>query len=751
MPTSRLDPLALHKDYNLLSLPDLLEAREKNHVDLMRRRSVVATAVGLYLIRNSDPWPPKKPPAKRGKRTLANSGVRPYSWPCILVFVEKWEKDEDIPWEDRVPTALYLDDRRKVPVCVVEAPRVGTAPPPVTNIHYPNYKIGGGFPVLVEVQERQHVASVGCLVTDGHTTYALTNRHVTGEPGEPVYARFGGQPDRIGVSAGKQLERLPFERVYPDWMGKHSLLNMDIGLIRVDDVNRWSAQIFGIGTMAELADVSVDNLSMRLIDAHVRAYGAASGLMCGAIKALFYRYAAIGGMEYVSDFLIGPRDERQAFGTHPGDSGTVWLLENGGLGLRPIALQWGGHVFSTDDGGQVSCALATSLGAVCRELGVEVIRDWNLAPSEYWGEVGHYTIGALACTLDFEGLPKLQKLMSSNIDRVGFQEDDLKKTNKVLRNQAHYEFVPLADVADEIWRNTRKSDENNHFADMDQKAESGPYKGKTLLELTQDETMIDAHVWSEFYKGTPGTNPGALPFRVWQIYNSMVDYARAGDAVGFLAAAGCLAHYSGDACQPLHISRLHHGRPPVKKGTVAYKVHSVYETEMLNDNAPALVAGIAARLQSESVKATFTGGFGAARRVVQLMRDTVNKLPPSKIVDAYNDESSPSGRLTRLWSDFRNPTMEIMADGCICLAEIWASAWNEGGGEQTVAKSDLGPASFDALKGLYNDSKFLPSVGLDHLADILRGTAAGATTPAPRPRRQKTTAPQKKRAKGRKR
>lgn len=30
-----------------------------------------------------------------GERTFENSGVRPYSWPCILVLVDRWEKEKD--------------------------------------------------------------------------------------------------------------------------------------------------------------------------------------------------------------------------------------------------------------------------------------------------------------------------------------------------------------------------------------------------------------------------------------------------------------------------------------------------------------------------------------------------------------------------------------------------------------------------------------------------------------------------------
>ncbi len=489
-----MDPeaaLALHNEFSMLNLADLLLARERNHVELIRKKHVVGTAVGSYLIRKKEPFKPIDPTRRgqRGPRTLGNSEVRDYSWPCLLAFVDEWKAEEELDWQDRVPPAVYLDERRKVPVCVVYAPKVEIGETPIRPVVYPSSKIGGGFPLILTVQGREHVASIGCLVRDGHTVYALTNRHVTGPEGEVVYARLGGELVRIGVSSSRQLTRRLFSKMYPEWAGKETYLNLDVGLVRIDDIKRWTASVYGIGEIGPMADLGADNLSLRLIDCPVRAYGCGSGVMQGALKALFYRYKSLGGFEYVSDFLIGPRKEHDDLNTHPGDSGTLWLLESQYEGLMPIAVQWGGQVFA--GGGvreQSSYALATCLSAVCNILNVDVIRDWNVGVTEYWGEVGHYAIGALACTLTFTGLPGLEKLMSRNVDRVGFAVADLGNTDKVLKNTAHYTFVPLADVADDVWRNTRSSggdttnDGNNHFADMDQPAASGRFKGQTLLE-----------------------------------------------------------------------------------------------------------------------------------------------------------------------------------------------------------------------------------------------------------------------------
>src|SRR5262245_58379520 len=124
--------LDTEKDFSMLSLRDLVAARDAYHLHLMEKRHVVATAVGRYLIRSEERWPqylgdaaehdrkvarqPKKEP-----RTLYNSEVRPYSWPCVLVFVDKWLDLEDVQAgkvdpSDLVPRSLDMPDGSRVPV-----------------------------------------------------------------------------------------------------------------------------------------------------------------------------------------------------------------------------------------------------------------------------------------------------------------------------------------------------------------------------------------------------------------------------------------------------------------------------------------------------------------------------------------------------------------------------------------------------------------------------------------------------------
>jgi hypothetical protein len=247
--------------FDKLSLRDLLDARDLYHVHLMHHPNVVATAIGLYRIRDRDSWPEKKGAAKKHytyPRTLANSQVRYYSWPCILVFVEKWEEPKNLEKGGLVPKTLYLPDGRRVPVCVVLAPKEERSETAAIDVRYPLNNLGGGSPVIVLTQARQYLATVACLVSDGHKVYALTNRHVAGDEGEVVYSQLGGKLERVGVSAHKQLTRMPFTTLYPGWAGKDVYVNLDVGLIELDDLSAWTAQIKNIGQMGKMLDLSAN-------------------------------------------------------------------------------------------------------------------------------------------------------------------------------------------------------------------------------------------------------------------------------------------------------------------------------------------------------------------------------------------------------------------------------------------------------------------------------------------------------------
>jgi hypothetical protein len=766
--TKSQDYLSLENNFALLSLRDLLAAREHFHLHLMHKQNVVATAVGRYRIRKGDPWPNGGKPngtsprsaERRPVRTLTNSEVRPYSWPAILVFVARWVDSDDFAHpEDAVPPAVYMPNGQKVPVCVIQVEKDDVRREGDARYNYPASVMGGGYPVICDVQGQEHIASIACLVTDGNKTYALTNRHVAGAPGTRIDAIVGRNRLAIGTSAASQLTRKFFTELYPGWPGKDVYVDLDIGLIEVDDVNQWTTQVYGVGEIGQLADLDVSNISLKLIGCPVRAHGAASGDMRGEICALFYRYKSVGGFEYVADVLIGPARDRPV-GTHPGDSGTLWLtgIEGDKLGPQPIALQWGGQVFLDGAERRSSYALATFLSTVCNQLDVTLLRDWNTGLPDYWGAVGHYSIATKAC--DMIRNPKLRRLMAANLERISYQVEDINK--KQTAGLSKRTFVPLADVPDMVWkvgphkRGGMTSPEHaNHFADMDRELDPKLPQGATLLAICDGKPgNVDVDLWRQYYTAVQRQFPkehesrGLLPFRVWQIYDAMVSFLRAGRADEFVCAAGILSHYVGDSCQPLHISYMFNGDPDhtvdgvmrdprtgeKQRGQVplGLGVHSAYEDQMIDRHVPEMMKGVDAILARARRPALVSSGHGAAVAVVNLMQQTFSAIPPKDIVAEFVkvQDQKPAQRADAMWRSLGDDTVKVMADGCICLAQLWDSAWEEGGGDHTIR--DFNSIDETRLERLYQDTGFLPSHTIDTIGPVLRGSPSSPAKTPPR-------------------
>ncbi len=763
-----------------LSLKDLIEARDLFHIHLMRHPNVVATAIGRYRIRKGDSWPQERP--KRhgtGPRRLDNSEVRPYSWPAILVFVTQWQnpKGQD-PRQDpkafasraaeMVPSTVFMPDGRRVPICVIEAPRESRTQVDVRQYNHPLNNLGPGSPVIMNVQGQDYLATVGCLVSDGHKIYALTNRHVTGEEGEVVEAILAGERQRVGESASKQLTRLKFSDVYPNLPAADTFVNLDIGLIDVDDISRWTTKVRELGTFAPMADFSGVNLSLSLIGCHVCGVGAASGKMLGEIHALFYRYKTGGGFEYVADLFIGPRISTSRpdrahpdvgplpkFATHPGDSGTLWLLEPtrprapGGEGDEadgyvPLALQWGRNMLaSAEKTTPQSYALATLLSRACALLDVDPVRAWNLDQVDTWGALGHFSIASRTLAALSNNFPKLNALMEANLDIISHEDDVLEEGD--FTGMGSEDFVPMADVPDFFWKPrvakqgfARPLEGGNHFADMDQQGADG----QTLLQMTEDDANIDPARWETYYNGIvdllsgdPVAEPrrGLLPFRVWQTFDAMCDFVKAGETEKFVCAAGVLAHYVGDACQPLHISYLHDGDPtqPVEhtfskgkkagqteKRPLGQGVHSAYEDKMVFDHREEILAGLKKSPKAKKSEYVATGKE-AAKRTIDMMRTTFDALPPTEMVRTYvNVGKGGKAASDALWAKFGDGTIETMQSGAHLLAVLWESAWNVGDGDASLKKKV--ELTQDAAMDIVKDPDFLPSKSIGTIGSVLR-------------------------------
>jgi hypothetical protein len=124
---------------------------------------------------------------------------------------------------------------------------------------------------------------------------------------------------------------------------------------------------------------------------------------------------------------------------------------------------------------------------------------------------------------------------------------------------------PSTNLADKVWKKVQNPDKSpygrrgpenpNHYADI-----GLAIKGQKSLDAqTPDAGSLTPQTWIAYYDAigfTQVRERGRLPFRVWQIYKKMVEFVAAKQVPRFVAAAGILAHYVGDACQPLRGSYL---------------------------------------------------------------------------------------------------------------------------------------------------------------------------------------------------
>ena len=642
-------------DFHSLGIRDLLDARDQFHVHLAHKPNVFSTAIGRYLIRDKDPdaheagGPQVNDRARKAKpRTLLNSKVQPWSWPCILVFVKQWQTLDDLvdhP-EDVVPPFIYMPDGRTVPVCVVLAESAHLPAPALDPSHLAADSLGVGSPVYVDAQGMRRMGTAACLVSDGSDFYVLTNTHLAGVVGRRVRALLRGVPVVVGSTLGTpHLTERTFSEVYPSLPGRDAVVNIDAAIVRLEDARVWDADVL-TSPIGDVEDFSASTASLSWIGRPVVGHGAASGEMRGEIKALFYRYKSVGGRDYIADFVIGARsDDTGPLVTQPGDSGSLWCLDGYVPGERsPFGLEWGGQRISDDPaaGDFLQFSLATSMAVILRELSLDLLSGPTAERIQYWGPVGHFKIGQQACFL--VGNPTLQKFFTANINNLSFSSD---KQLKLATHLQAKDFVPLSDVPDVVWKTNinrvkpevaRAMENWNHYADIDLPGGDG---NSLMASYQADEDSLNHSNWLSFYEDAPvpststaqSNNQGALPFRVWQIVAQTVEFAKNGDGASFLAAAGCLAHYVGDACQPLHSSQHSDGLNGATTG-----VHSTYEDNMVNAHAD----DIANRIGDAIKNLSFTpraihSPRDAAKAAMDLMIFAQTTLPPETICQTYND------------------------------------------------------------------------------------------------------------------
>ena len=250
------------------------------------------------------------------------------------------------------------------------------------------------------------------------------------------------------------------------------------------------------------------------------------------------------------------------------------------------------------------------------------------------------------------------------------------------------QFVALADLADLVWRSRRPKDKANYFADIDRPG--GPSGNEpTLIDLWSDPAnrTPQACTASYGYLASPPVDGHrkALLSRAKQFYELMVSAVLAGDALKFIALAGTMAHYVGDACQPLHVYRFHHGRPSHPEDSA---VHEEYETKLLDRFSADLVRKVNAAIDGRTMTSLTVGGDAVADCVVRLMGLTIARLNPATVIDR-RIATKCQNHTADLWAELGQDTAAAIAEGALCLVSLWQSAWVEGQGDQHIPTADL--------------------------------------------------------------
>ena len=165
-----------------------------------------------------------------------------------------------------------------------------------------------------------------------------------------------------------------------------------------------------------------------------------------------------------------------------------------------------------------------------------------------------------------------------------------------------------------------------------------------------------------------------------------------------------MAHYVGDASQPLHASRFHDGRTEAEEG-----VHGDYETKMMTSKRREVVTGLDRKLRRARPRDRISGHRTAAVEVLDLMARTARRLPPERLLDAW---VQTGGRSDDLWDELGKLTIDCIADGVRTLAQLWSSAW----AEPVLSAPPAQALDRDELLAICVDSSFARSMYLPECA-----------------------------------
>lgn len=692
------------RNFANLTLAELLSARDAWHIPLTNMHNVICTAIGRYRFRDDDEPGLRKRKETSEPRTFSNSRITNDSYACVLVLVDEWlsvgqfgDGDSDLSRTHLIPEFLYTSDGLVAPTCVVKVELAGrTRGVALADLSYPDGMLGGGCPLLIEVQGVERVGTAGCLVTDGERRYVLTARHVAGEAGRDVFSIGRGTRSLIGKASAKRVGDVPMSELFPPLpMGK-AMATLDAGLVDIDDADTWTSQIFSLGEIDAPADMNASNISLELLGQALSAYGARSGLMEGEIHGLFPRYRSTAGIDYLADILIGPRTPaatagaKSAFRIGPGDSGALWSAVSPSREkaqsqkARPVALNWGALDLS-DSCGEADFSLATFISSIQKALGIDLITSHNTGFELIWGKANHQAIAQIIC--------KAMERTRNEVSGFLLGQGDSATAMDI--------YSELAYVPDAWKRMTGRGHEGpNHYADIDLRPDHEvPAASETLADAE-----LTPKVWLAFYERCEDSSSrGAIPFRIAQIAKEMMQFE---DPNMFICAAGILMHYVADATNIAHLTKWGRGNPQwLSKERSAFHAvwdNAIYDADIVVDGLVAEMAKPQTSMDPDRIEI----------EVRDMMASVLNLITLAPYADgpSYAEGIKAARAFTRT-EECRAALQTCIMRGSLLWWRIvsWA-----------VGQAGIGQEAWDAeteMRSIYSRPDFLPSLSLEQLAE----------------------------------
>jgi hypothetical protein len=306
--------------------------------------------------------------------------------PTVIVFVPQKIEEILLPGSQVVPKELEAPvDGDDVVYCRTDVVRGGKTktpetPPPldesneriVESLRSAEVGLIGGAQIAgYDSMGVGYMGTLGCVVVDLDARLGLlTNQHIAGPPGRPIFHPYPG--DKTVGRTSKAIEYVTDEEHYDGSIDeKDALIRVDCGVVRLERDAEAQAKA-GLYELGELDDVlRIDAGTMDVIGTEVISVGRTRGIQRGKIVAYAYEWQDEERWSVYTDLLIIGDEPGGAF-SYSGDSGKLIVTADE---LRPIALLWGGWKERLRTGyEQENWTYAIDIGKVLEYLDVNILR-----------------------------------------------------------------------------------------------------------------------------------------------------------------------------------------------------------------------------------------------------------------------------------------------------------------------------------------------------------------------------------------